>query len=163
MKIGLGQDIEKPEFDAIFNRATNSAPDYKGYYLRRAFYLLPRWHGAQGEWESDLASSADRIGGEKGDELYAQVVWCMHKAHMFTNIFKQNNLSWQRIDKGFDVIEKDFPDSLAAKSEAAHLAVLAHDRKNARKYFDQTEGKVDSSEWRSLDEYVHLADWAYSH
>lgn len=66
-------------------------------------------------------------------------------------------------NKGFQVIEKDFPNSFAAKSEAAQLAALAGDPNAARKYFDQTEGKVDSSIWKSVGEYVRLASWTYSH
>jgi Domain of unknown function (DUF4034) len=161
LKSGLGRNIERADFDAIFDKSIHFAPDYDGYYFRRATYLLPRWHGDVGEWESDLTKTADRIGGDKGDEVYARVVWCMRG--VFTNIFNENKLSWTRVDKGFEIIEKDFPDSLAAKSARAHLAVLARDPEKARKYFVQTEGKVDLSEWSSTLQYARFATWAYSH
>jgi Domain of unknown function (DUF4034) len=162
MTVALGLSAEKSEFNSIFHDATNAAPDYEAYYARRAVYLQPRWEGDPGEWEADLAKSADRLGGENGDELYAQVIWCIHTGVSFTNIFHQNNLSWARVNRGFEVIEKHFPDSLAAKEEHAHLAVLAGDKATARKYFGLTGGKVDLSAWKTVSDYARLASWAYA-
>jgi len=65
------------------------------------------------------------------------------------------------VDKGFAVIEKKFPDSLGAKSQHAHLAILAGDRAKACKYFDLTEGKIDTCEWDSMAEYVRFVTSAY--
>ena len=59
-------------------------------------------------------------------------------------------------------MERQFPNSLAAKSEHAYLAVLARDATVARKQFDQLEGKVDLSVWRSQDKYMKCALWTYS-
>ena len=161
MRVGLGLSVDRARYDALFDKAIHLVPDYKSYYYRRAIYLLPRWSGEPGEWESDLAKSCDSLGGEKGDELYAQVVWCMHKSVNFTNIFGENALSWDRVDRGFAVIEKDYPDSLSAKGERAHLAALARDVPKAKKYMDETEGKVDLSQWKTKDEYLRFANWAY--
>jgi len=125
MTAALGLQTEKSGFNAIFDEAIHFAPRYQAYFFRRAYYLLPRWYGDDGEWESDLARSADRIGGRDGDAVYARVVWCIQNCIGTTNFFTENNLSWARIDRGFDVIEKEFPNSFAAKSEHAFLAVLA--------------------------------------
>jgi hypothetical protein len=162
MRDALGLQTARPAFDAMFNEATNYDSHYKMYYYRRAMYLLPRWYGNDGEWESDLATSADRIGGEEGDELYAQVVWCVHETASSKNIFEENQLSWPRVSRGFDDIEKRFPDSLAAISEHARLAVLARDRSTARKCFDLIGGKLDLTIWKSESRFVHFAHWAYN-
>jgi len=85
----------------------------------------------------------------------------MQQTGMFTNIFNESNLSWPRIDRGFAAIEERFPDSLAAVSEHAHLAVLARDKTVARKCFDRTKGKIDLSVWRSPQHFMQFAYWAY--
>ena len=87
----LGLCRERAEYDATFEEATRAWPDYSPYYCRRAWYLLPRWSGTEGEWESDLEKSADRIGGEEGDLLYARTVWSMHQSRLFTNIFEESH------------------------------------------------------------------------
>jgi hypothetical protein len=159
----LGLSPERSQYDVTFDEATRAWPNYMYYYNDRAYYLLPRWHGTEGEWESDLEKSADRIGGEEGDLLYARVVWYMHQTHFYKNIFTECKLSWPRVDKGFQVIEKQFPNSLAAKSERAYLAVLACDVQDVRKYIDQLEGRVDLVIWKSQDTFLYAADWAYKY
>jgi len=161
--VALGLEANKEQYDRIFDQAARAEPDYHFYYQTRAVYLLPRWHGQPGEWEEDLAKSADRIGGEDGDMLYAQVVWDIHHYGSSDNVFDENKgISWERVDRGFEVIEKRFPDSIAAKNERAHLAGLAGDKEKARKYFIQTEGKVDLSDWNAKGEFIDAANWAFA-
>jgi Domain of unknown function (DUF4034) len=158
----LGLSVDRSQYDASFEEATRAWPDYDPYYHHRAWYLMPRWYGTNGEWESDLEKSADRRGGEAGDLLYARVVWCQHQTHSYSNIIKECNLSWPRVNKGFEVMENQFPNSLAAKSEHAYLAVLARDATVARKEFDQLKGRMDLSVWPNPARFVVFAYWTYS-
>jgi hypothetical protein len=93
--------------------------------------------------------------------VYAQVVWGIHHYGESIQVFKGNYISWGRVDRGFAVILKKFPGSLAAKNERAYLAALAGDKEKARDYFARTEGRVDLSIWDSQDEFVKCASWAY--
>jgi len=140
----LGLQVDKTRFNAIFDEAIKAEPDCEGYYYRRAIYLLPQWYGSKGEWQSDLTKSADKIGGENGDMLYAQVVWNMHQSYDM-NPFWEDPQSWMRVNKGFEVIEKRFPDSLAAKIERVHLAILANDAR-AAVYYNSGIDKRDKSD-----------------
>lgn len=157
----LGLQVKRAQYDATFAAATQAWPGYAAFYFRRANYLLPRWNGTPGEWEKDLGNSADKIAGEEGDMLYAQVVWNMHQSISSTNMFQEYQLSWNRVDRGFEAIGKRFTDSLAARNEAAHLAVLGRDNAAAKKYFDQTAGRVDLTCWDSKDDFVHFANSIY--
>jgi hypothetical protein len=94
--------------------------------------------------------------------VYAQVVWGLHNSVVdATNIFQEYSLSWGRTDRGLEAIEKHYPDSLAVKNEAAHLAMLAHDRSAAKKYFDQTKGEIDLSAWPSTNVFIQAAGLVY--
>jgi tetratricopeptide (TPR) repeat protein len=123
MRAALGLQANQLQFDDIFDEATKSEPGYEAYYFSRAVYLLPRWYGRGGEWGSDLAAAADKVGGENGDMLYAQVVWNLNRDY-FVNPFLEGNASWKRVDNGFQIIEKHFPDALEARIERAYLAAL---------------------------------------
>ena len=161
MKVALGLQLDKSNFNSIFDKAINFAPDYQAFYMQRARYLMPRWNGNQGELESDLEKSADKIGGEDGDMLYARVVWGIHNEASSENIFKENGFSWERVDHGFKIIEKRFPDSLAAIGEHAYLASYAGNRETAREYLKKTEGKADLAVWYYKEEYIRVANWAF--
>ena len=162
MILARGLSYDKELFNVIFKQATNAYPGYVTYQFHRAVYLLPRWGGEPGEWEGELTKAADQLGGDAGDMLYAQVVWRVDECVGMKNIFDENQLSWPRVDRGFAVIEKKFPDSLAAKNERAHLAVLAKDKANARKYLGETGGKIDLAAWRSFDYCIRTVAWAYA-
>jgi hypothetical protein len=161
MRAALGLQMDKDQFNDLFSQAITNAPDYELSYLQRAIYLMPRWYGGEGEIESDLEKSADQIGGEDGDMLYAQVVWSIHARSSSDNVFKENHFSWARVDRGFGVIEKRFPDSLAAKGERAYLAAYAGDAEKTRVYLKETQGNADLSVWYYKNEYIRVANWAF--
>lgn len=164
MRVAGGMQLPKDQLNNIFNQAIIYEPNFVAYYGCRANFLLPRWYGSQGEWENDLAKSADNIGGDDGDMLYAQVVWRVNRVTSFdSNIFQENNLSWPRVKRGFEVLEKHYPNALAVKNEAAYLAVFAQDAQTARKYFDETKGQIDGSIWYSKEEFLQFATYAYTH
>jgi hypothetical protein len=160
--VDLGLQVSKEEFTTVFKEAIQAEPDFSYYYRTRAVFLLPRWYGDEGEWERDLGQSADRVGGEDGDMLYAQVVWNIHHYGGSIDVFEGNKISWDRVDKGFAAILKRFPDSLAAKNERFHLAALAGDKEKARKYFLDTQGQVDLSVWMAKNEFVDCANWSFA-
>jgi hypothetical protein len=156
----LGFSTCRKIFDANFKRAVAAWPDYTAFYQGRAWYFLPRWNGSQGEWESDLEKSADELGGEEGDILYAREVWAMHQSRIFSNIFSDCNISWPRVNKGLAAIEKRFHASLQTLSEHAYLAALAEDAVTTHKYLSLIQGKVDLSIWRTRDTFLHCANWS---
>lgn len=158
-RIALGSGWDKSTYDKLFERAIAEFPDYQPYYTQRAMYLLPRWYGDQGEWLRDLTIRADRVGGENGDIIYAQTVWCMHYYSVYSEPVKP---SWERIDRGFAAILKRHPDSLAAKNQRACLAALAGAREKARKYFSDLNGEVDPDAWSNLQNYQRAYKWAFS-
>jgi hypothetical protein len=161
MKAALGLGISKDQHNLVFQEAIQAYPDYTPIYVQRAIFLLPRWYGEDGEWVTDLAKSADKIGGEKGDILYAQVAWSIRGFSSQQNIFEETtNLSWERIDRGGSALEKEFPDSLEAIHMHGHMAGLAGDGKTAKKCLMKTEGKVTLSAWVSKGEFIDFANWA---
>jgi len=161
MRAALGLQMDKDHFNNIFQQATNYESGYEPAYVQRAVYLMPRWYGSDGELEADLEASADRLGGDDGDMLYAQVVWGIHARASSPNVFEENHFSWPRVDRGFAVIEKRFPYSLAAKSERAYLAFYADDARKTREYLAQTHGEADLAVWYTKEEYLRIANWAY--
>src|SRR5204863_10147801 len=112
----------------------------------RAVYLLPRWNGEEGEWEKDLAKSADRVGGDEGDVLYARGVWEInhYAGSEVETAFKENKSRWTRADRGFGLVVKQFPDSLQTKSSVAILPPKAAERKRARAILANSNVKLIS-------------------
>lgn len=133
--VALGKSWEKKEFDEVVARAVKECPDYENIYFYKAYYLLPRWHGEEGEWEEDLKTNADKFGAThgavKGDVLYARTVWYIDRMVTGDPLNEFKTLSWPRVKKGFEALRKEFPDSAEVKDEYAKLGILAGDLKSA--------------------------------
>ena len=156
----LGFSTDRKIFDANFQRAIAAWPNYMPFYQGRAWYFLPQWNGEEVEWEADLDKSANALGGDEGNILYAREVWAMHQSRLFSNIFAESNISWPRVNKGLEAIEKRFPASLQTLSEHAYLAALAEDAATAHKYLASVQGKVDLTIWGTRDTFLHCANWS---
>ncbi len=161
MIAGRGLNYDKDQFDEIFNQAVKYTPDYKMFYLRKAQYLMPRWGGDEGELEMFLEKSADKMGGDEGDMLYAQGVWNIHACASSENVFTENGFSWPRVNRGFKIIERRFPDSIQTISEHAYLAAYAGDAAVAREYLKKTSGQAALAIFHYQSEYVRVANWAF--
>jgi hypothetical protein len=157
--VALGLQVEKADYDTIFQQAIKEFPDYWYYYNSRATYLLPRWYGEVGDWEKDLTQSADRIGGEAGDMLYAQVVSCTHTYGGGIDVFEGKRISWERLDKGMGALLKKFPQSLALKNDRAFLAGLAGDKEKARAYFSEIKDQCDLCVWHEKQKIEKFVTW----
>lgn len=162
-RIGVGLHFTRLQYDKIFEQATNEFPTYVTYYELRAGYLLPRWYGTEGEWEADLAESADSLGGEAGDILYARVVWYIHVTFYSKNILKEyKGISYPRVLRGFNAILKKYPDSLAARTELIHLATLSGDKNRAKENFLRMNGQIDLSLWNGKATFDSIFKWLFS-
>lgn len=160
LQVALGLGVDRMDYDAVFHEAVRAYPQYPVYYSRKATYLLPRWKGKPGDWERFLSREADQIGGDDGDVLYARVAWLMQD-DAFGNIFHESSISWNRVERGFKVLEARFPNSHAVRNARAHLAVLGCKPAVARTHFERLDGRVDLSVWESKEDFVKKANWAF--
>ena len=158
-KAALGLQVEKADYDGMFQQAIKEFPDYWFYYNNRAIFLLPRWYGEPGDWQKDLTQSADRLGGEAGDMLYAQVVCDLCSYGGGIEVFEGKRISWERVEKGLEGLLKKFPQSLAVKNDRALLAGLAGRKEKARAYFSQIKDECDLCVWQDEQKIEKFVAW----
>jgi hypothetical protein len=156
MSAALGLGVEKPQYEALYKKAVGSETNFAaGYCSSMAYYLLPRWHGAPGEMEAFVEKTADKIGGDDGDVFYARVAWYMQS--VLDNAFTDSKLSWERADKGYQILEKRFPDSIMVKNQRAFLALMGSTTPQfPRILIAGLKGKIDAETWTSKEKYIRL-------
>jgi hypothetical protein len=54
MTLAKGQGWSREDFEKLFQAAKAFEPQFWGYDVAKAQYLLPRWYGQPGEWEYTL-------------------------------------------------------------------------------------------------------------
>jgi hypothetical protein len=77
--VALGEGWNLAAYDKVFNEAVAFESTYTYFYNNKVMYLLPRWFGQEGDWQKFAAQSADKMGSEAGDILYARIGWRVHK------------------------------------------------------------------------------------
>lgn len=162
--VALGDGTTREGNDQLFEEAVSAFPTYTNYYRNRAYYLLPRWHGEPGEWEGFAEASADRLGGEAGDVLYAQIIWSMHDSRVFGNMLKEANVNWPRIQNGFEALCRRYPNSISAQSEYCSISGFAPQgaRQMMRRLFSKLGDRVDLSVWIKMEYWQRDHNWAFS-
>lgn len=127
-----------------YQEAKRSTPEFWHCDGRIAEFLLPRWHGKEGDWER-LAESEIQRGDGLGVEGYARTAWEMSAS--YKNIFKESQAQWAIVKEGYGIMVQKYAGSRKLLSQLALLAVLAGDRPAARSAFDAMRGEADPSVW----------------
>ena len=124
---------------------------------------MPRWYGKPGEWEQFAADSANKLGGDEGEVLYARIIWFLHDKKVFHNIFAESTVKWERVKRSFEALLKRYPDSLSVINEFARISCDAADWKNARDLFERINGRADAGVWASRELFLKYRKEAFAH
>jgi hypothetical protein len=154
----LAEGCSRQNYDAMLKEALAQEPTYLSFHNSAVYHLLPRWYGKEGDWENYASSVADKVGGEAGDVLYAQIIWRMELLRVHGNIFKESKASWPRTQKGFEAMRRKNPESLSILSEYCNLAGFGSGRILARQLFSGISNRVDLSVW-DAKEYLRMREF----
>lgn len=157
MTLARGQGLSRAEFNQLFEEAKSVEPQFWRHDVARAMYLLPRWHGAPGEWEQAAETEAERRGGLSW-ESYARVV--SFQRGYYKNVFGETKASWARTRDGFDLMRQKYPEALDILSVYCQLACLAGDQAVAQKLFAQLGNRADSGAWTDPAALLRDRKWA---
>lgn len=143
--------------DDLLARATTQFPTYWDFYRERAIYILPRWDGAPGEWERELAKQADaetaRAGAASGDKLYARVVW--GQWDFYKRMKRETAIDWPRTTRGFEAILQENPASLSALTMYMRLCYHWGESVKARELLQKVGGRADLGSWKDANQFAH--------
>src|SRR5687768_14493433 len=97
-----------------------------------------------------------------GSFTNTRIMWDMHDARIFRNLFKESKASWARTKRGFELLQTQYPESLAVVSEYCYLSTIAGDRPTAKALFAKLDGKVDQTVWKERERFVENRQWAFA-
>ena len=145
-QVALAQGWTRPQMDQLLERAIAVAPNYYYFYIAHANYLLPRWHGKEGDAEAFTESIADRIGGDDGNMIYFHIAEAMDCCGAKDRL---PGLSWERIKEGFSALESQFGSINFQRNVMAYLAVRNKDEEFAAPLFARIGDDWNRTVWGS--------------
>ncbi|MCB1235377.1 MAG: DUF4034 domain-containing protein [Verrucomicrobiae bacterium] len=155
--MGTGQGWDKERFDEVVAESLEREPTYWSVPAHRAYTLLPRWFGDEGDWEA-FALKASQAPGGLGDETYTRIV--IRLSGYYANVFRDARPSWPRTKSGLEIMLKKYPDSLWIRNWAAKLGTLGQDREFAKAWFDRLGDEYIKEVWKKPERFVHFRGWA---
>jgi hypothetical protein len=158
--VALGQSWDRDVYDRLYDQAVASEPRYQSFYLRKAYYLMPRWHGSEGESEAFAAKAADKLGGEAGDQVFALVHMDLSNFQGIPEWRKKNPGVWPRMKRGLMAMGKEFGASLVLDNQCLRAAGYSADISFAKEHALAIHDHIDMDTWHSKNAYADFRDWA---
>lgn len=98
--------------------------------------------------------------------LYARMIWYLERQRYLQGNIPESAVSWARLERGFGVLLRRYPNSLSLKSEWARLCRLSSSanaeqrRSPARQLFTEIGDQIDDRIWSNAKEFIQFRDWA---
>ena len=157
--IAMNESWEREDAQALFEQADKFEPSYYYYARVYATYLFPQWSGRKGDTEQFTKEIADRVGGDQGDILYFQVA---SSDTVICGCDDGPQMSWERIERGFEASEKKYGVSMLNLNRIAYLAT--HYGKLDLYVADKTMTRIgeqwDSETWGKKEDFEAMKEWA---
>jgi len=160
--VALGQGWDSTAYMKLVTTALALQPTYGEFYTKACYWMLPRWHGEEGDFEKWIAERADAYPEGEKDRQYARFVWMADRMSISSAIvFGDGRLDWERSKRGFHQWLKEMPDNLMVQTEFILLAIDAGDRDTAREQFDKTGGRYYAGSWEDDAQFEKARLFAY--
>ena len=157
LTVALGQGWSRSEYDTLVESGRRFEPEFWYCDRARAYSMLPRWYGKEGDWEVFALAASQRPKGA-GVEGYARIAFGMKD--YYRNIFKESEVSWPKVREGVRLVVQKYPDSVTALSEGASLALLAEDRATAKELFERLGLRYQPGYWNGSEHFLECYRWA---
>jgi hypothetical protein len=158
--VGLGLGYDPDTMSNLLNQAIAIEPLYWSVYNAHALYLLPRWYGDEGEWLKFAEEYSNKIGGDEGDILYSEICWRTSRAYSVTEFFKDKNISWGRIKKGFKARGQKYGVSVRYLNAYCLLAGGIGDKQTSRVLINRIGDQWEPDFWKEKKYFDAYKKWA---
>jgi hypothetical protein len=159
LRTANAQAWDRNRYEALFQKAVSFEPSFWGYYTAKAYYLLPRWHGEEGEWQKFADKAEQTTSQRKGMGIYARIIIDMWHMNEF-KAFKEPEISWRKTKNGFLDIQNKYPKSPYMLNWFCMMACIADDKETARSLFKKIGDNPYTEVWNGRSNYEKWKRWA---
>ena len=156
--VARAQGWDRAKAIALFEDGRKTAPFYHPIYHEMVRYLLPKWHGKYGEWQSFARQACQSTGGSEGEFLYACLAW-RADAEGQELFLGPAPVDWPLMRSGFAEVVRRYPTEHSQK-HFLYFACLAEDRPTAQRLFATAPFKTSVAPWRNEGEVAAWKAWS---
>lgn len=112
------------EVDVYLDKAYQQYPHYFRIYTAEAYARLPRWGGASRDAAAFARIVANKVGGDEGDVLYAQIGRRLAQYVGWKGLVDEVGLSPDRYMRGMLILSERAPDQLQWNQTLLYAAMI---------------------------------------
>ncbi|HEY4977630.1 MAG TPA: DUF4034 domain-containing protein [Candidatus Acidoferrum sp.] len=159
MQISLAEGWDSAAEKTLFELASAFEPSYYHYYRAQALYLLPRWHGEEGEMEAFAEQTLKRLSEPTASMMYFDIVTtyacgCMDDAPTL------HGASWPKLKEGYENLVRLYKVSSLKANRYAYLTYVANDKAAASEAFKQLGDQYVRDSWKNRMQFETARAWA---
>ena len=164
--IALGQGWSRKEYEALFEEAIRTEPEYLIFYEQKINFLQPKWYGKEGEALEFVNSLPERFPDGVGQELYARLAWSgLEDANAKLRdtggrYFPDMGMKWEPMKAGFERILARYPKSYRMRNVYAIFAGKASDWETCNRLLLEIGDQFDMDLWATWDNVAAARMWA---
>jgi hypothetical protein len=157
--IARGSGWQKERAATLFKQAVAVEPLYQHNYSAMAIFLLPRWYGDEGDWETFADEATASVGEQQGSAIYSHIVANVAKSFSSKEFFADNDLNWRRIQWSFADRERLYGPGHEALNSLCWLAGGVEDKTTARSVMGRIGDSWNQSVWRTRKNFDDYQQW----
>ena len=159
LQLALAEGWTKSQARDLFDQAIAFEPGYYHFYREYAQYLLPRWHGEEGDPETLAEELPKRLKEPTASMMYFETV-TTYLCACFGEPPTLDGASWPLLKEGYNNITKLYGASSLKLNRYAYLAYVAKDKSAAHEAFTEIGDAYNRAAWRSQSQYETARAWA---
>jgi hypothetical protein len=162
--IAKGENWSEDAVAPVVEQLNERGPEFFMAHGSRVEMLMPRWGGDQKDSEAYARKVADKLGGQKGDIMYARLATRLQPYYSPESFFEETLFDYERVQRGLKLLASRDPPDWSAVNAGLRFAMGRYDRPNAVRcanMLDKNRDSVwDTTVWRDAGECYSAKTWA---
>lgn len=157
--VSRGESWSKSDEQELFDRAVAFEPSYYYFYQNHAQFLLPKWHGVDGETQAFINQVTADVPEPDSSMLYFELtesVACQCDPDRDT----LKDISWPKVKEGYTNLERQYGTVNIKNNRYAYMAYMSRDRAAAAEAFTLIGDNPDHNVWHDEESFNAAKDWA---
>jgi hypothetical protein len=164
-EIAKGENWPEEQVTPFVDQLLARQPEYFDAHVERVEMLMPRWGGEVPDSEAYARRVADKVGGERGDMLYARLASGLQCYYKGSTIFEETQFDPERVYRGLALLGEQIPPDWAAANVGLFFAAAQKDHDRAQRFGmilikDQSYGVWNPRCFRDQATYKRVLVWA---
>lgn len=158
-QVALAEGWDKQQARELLDQAAAFEPTFYHFYREYANFLLPKWHGEEGETQQFAEEISKRLGGPDGSIVYFEIASLL-ACQCDEERDSLEGMDWARVKQGYVELRRLYGTSNLKMNRFAYMSFVAGDKDAARETIAALGDAWNPKVWQIAENFKSAKDWA---